>query len=452
MTYIHFDEAKRSEVCGRKKDVTYFYEPDHGSYYYGEGHPMKPQRIRMAHDLVVGYGLYKNMTVYRPHVATDAELSNFHGEEYISFLKIATPDNVRDYASQSKRFRVGDIITDCPVFDGLYDFQRTLAGGSLDAAHELCSESADIAINWAGGLHHAKRNEASGFCYVNDIVLAILELLRFHPRVLYIDIDVHHGDGVEEAFYQTSRVMTVSFHKFGDFFPGTGDISDIGTGEGRFYALNVPLDEGITDDIFSDLFKTIITRVVEIYQPGAIVLQCGADSLAHDRLGRFNLTLQGHANCVRLVKSFGIPLLLLGGGGYTIRNVSRCWAYETAVALDRDQDLPNQLPMNDFWHYYAPDYKLQIQPVSALHNLNAPSALDKVKIECLKNVDLLKHAPGVEFAYLPNEVIETAKRREENRLANIRIAAEKRETIDDEDDARQQNGSMKPASALRDRT
>ena len=101
--------------------------------------------------------------------------------------------------------------------------------------------------------------EASGFCYVNDIVLAILELLKYHNRVLYIDIDVHHGDGVEEAFYCTNRVMTVSFHRYGDFFPGTGDIKDIGYGNGQYYALNVPLNSGIDDDSYFHLFKTVIT-------------------------------------------------------------------------------------------------------------------------------------------------------------------------------------------------
>ena len=113
---------------------------------------------------------------------------------------------------------------DCPVFDGLYEFCQLSAGGSVAAAVKLNKQVADICINWGGGLHHAKKSEASGFCYVNDIVLGILELLKYHQRVLYIDIDVHHGDGVEEAFYTTDRVMTVSFHKYGEYFPGTGDL------------------------------------------------------------------------------------------------------------------------------------------------------------------------------------------------------------------------------------
>ena len=190
-------------------------------------------------------------------------------------------------------------------------------------------------MNWAGGLHHAKKSEASGFCYVNDIVLSILELLKHNNRVLYIDIDVHHGDGVEEAFYTTDRVMTTSFHMFGDFFPGTGDIKDVGAKAGKYYTLNVPLKEGIDDVTYVTLFKTIMGKVIEKYVPNAIVIQCGADSLAYDRLGPLNLTLRGHGACVSFIKSFSIPLLVLGGGGYTIKNVARCWCYETSLLLNR---------------------------------------------------------------------------------------------------------------------
>ena len=116
-------------------------------------------------------------------------------------------------------------------------------------------------MNWAGGLHHAKKSEASGFCYVNDIVLAILELLKYHQRVLYIDIDIHHGDGVEEAFYTTDRVMTVSFHKYGEYFPGTGDLRDIGAGRGKYYSLNFPLRDGIDDQCYEGK-KILLTQFV----------------------------------------------------------------------------------------------------------------------------------------------------------------------------------------------
>jgi histone deacetylase 1/2 len=211
---------------------------------------------------------------------------------------------------------------------------RHFIEGAMRLSHNKC----DIAVNWAGGLHHAKKSEASGFCYVNDIVLSILELLRHYQRVLYIDIDVHHGDGVEEAFYTTDRVMTVSFHKFGEFFPGTGDLRDIGAAEGKYYSLNFPLRDGIDDETYASIFEPTIKNVVDWYRPEVIVLQSGADSLSGDRLGRFNLSMKGHGNCVEFVKKLGLPLLLLGGGGYTIRNVCRTWAYETSVAIGTELD------------------------------------------------------------------------------------------------------------------
>jgi histone deacetylase 1/2 len=167
-------------------------------------------------------------------------------------------------------------------------------------------------------------------------VLAILELLKHHPRVLYIDIDIHHGDGVEEAFYLTDRVMTVSFHKYGDmFFPGTGGLKDVGHNAGKYYSVNVPLMDGMDDSGFKAIFKSVMQKVMDVYQPGAVVLQCGADSLAADRLGCFNLSLDGHADCVKFMKRFNVPLLVTGGGGYTKSNVARCWTYETVgLALD----------------------------------------------------------------------------------------------------------------------
>lgn len=162
-----------------------------------------------------------------------------------------------------------------------------------------------------------------------------MELLKVHQRVLYIDIDIHHGDGVEEAFYTSNRVMTASFHKFGEYFPGTGDVKDKGHGAGLNCAVNCPLHDGMDDESFRSVFRPIIQKIMDKFQPGAVVLQCGADSLSGDRLGCFNLSLRGHADCVSFVKSFNVPTLVLGGGGYTLRNVPRCWAFETAVLLDQ---------------------------------------------------------------------------------------------------------------------
>ena len=212
---------------------------------------MKPIRIKMAHQLIVNYGLYRKMDVYEPHIATLPELTKFHSQEYIEYMEnISKSDN-----KTTKQFNIGE--TDCPIFEGMLTFSQISTGGSIDGARLLNDGDADIAINWAGGLHHARKIEASGFCYVNDIVLGILELLKRHDRVLYIDIDVHHGDGVEEAFYLSNRVMTLSFHRFGDFFPGTGSITDIGEGEGKFYSVNVPLKKGIDDDSYMYAYEKV---------------------------------------------------------------------------------------------------------------------------------------------------------------------------------------------------
>jgi histone deacetylase 1/2 len=238
------------------------------------------------------------------------------------------------------------------------------------------------------------------FLFVSDIVLAIVELLKVHARVLYIDIDVHHGDGVEEAFYTTDRVMTLSLHKYGDFFPGTGHISDVGAKEGEGYSVNAPLNNGITDDTyFTELFEPITAKIMQVFQPGAIVLQCGADSLTGDRLGCFNLTLKGHARCVEYVKSFGVPTLVLGGGGYTIRNVARCWAYETAVLLDQP-DISNDIPFNDYYEYFAPDYNLHLTP-EPMENLNDKPMLDAIRSELLQQLQDLQGAPSVAMQQVP---------------------------------------------------
>uniref|UniRef100_A0AAY4E2X5 histone deacetylase n=1 Tax=Denticeps clupeoides TaxID=299321 RepID=A0AAY4E2X5_9TELE len=401
---------------------------DVGNYYYGQGHPMKPHRIRMTHNLLLNYGLYRKMEIYRPHKSNAEEMTKYHSDDYIKFLRSIRPDNMSEYSKQMQRFNVGE---DCPVFDGLFEFCQLSAGGSVAGAVKLNKQQTDIAINWAGGLHHAKKSEASGFCYVNDIVLAILELLKYHQRVLYIDIDIHHGDGVEEAFYTTDRVMTVSFHKYGEYFPGTGDLRDIGAGKGKYYAVNYPLRDGIDDESYEAIFKPIMAKVMEMYQPSAVVLQCGADSLSGDRLGCFNLTIKGHAKCVEYMKSFNLPLLMLGGGGYTIRNVARCWTFETAVALD--STIPNELPYNDYFEYFGPDFKLHISP-SNMTNQNTNDYLEKIKQRLFENLRMLPHAPGVQMQAIPEDAVqEDSGDEEEDPDKRISIRAhDKRIACDEE--------------------
>ncbi|CAL8099905.1 unnamed protein product [Orchesella dallaii] len=385
-----------------KKVVAYFYDSDVGCFHYGPGHPMKPHRLAVTDSLVLNYGLYKKMQVYRPYRASSHDMCRFHSEDYVEFLQRVTPQNIQGFTKSLSAFNVGE---DCPVFDGLFDFCSMYTGASLEGAVKINNECADIAINWSGGLHHAKKTEASGFCYINDIVIAILEMLKYHPRVLYIDIDIHHGDGVQEAFYLTDRVMTVSFHKYGNyFFPGTGDMYEIGAESGRYYSLNVPLKEGIDDQNYVQVFKPVIQSVMDFYRPSAIVLQCGADSLANDRLGCFSLSTRGHGECVNFVKQLNVPLLVLGGGGYTLRNVARCWTYETSLLVD--EPISNELPYTEYFEYFAPDFTLHPEMVPTRQdNANPKHYLELIVKHVCENLKLLQHAPSVQIQDIPPDAL-----------------------------------------------
>jgi acetoin utilization deacetylase AcuC-like enzyme len=357
---------------------------------------MKPHRLALTHSLIINYDLFKKMKVYKPRKASIEELTQYHGKDYISFLERVMP------GSTTKDCQKYNVVGDCPGFPSVFEFCQVYAGGSIDSAHKINHKDADICINWSGGLHHARRDEASGFCYVNDIVLAILELLKYHPRVLYIDIDVHHGDGVQDAFYLSDRVMCVSLHKYGSgFFPGSGNTDEIGRGLGRFYSLNVPLHDGIGDEQYASLYEPIIQAVVDKFRPSVIALQCGADSLVDDRIGLFNLSLNGHANCVEFVKKFNLPLFIMGGGGYTIRNVARCWANETAVLLD--SPLSQDIPFNEYFEQYAPTYQLHTKPVSLIENRNTTQYIDAVRATVLEQLRQLECAPSVQMQYVPKD-------------------------------------------------
>lgn len=382
------------------RKVLYLHDPEVGCYHYAKGHPMKPIRVQMTHSLIVNYGLHKYMDTKRPFHASYDNLTNFHSEDYINFLSTVSNENMNELVNDLHKFNIKD---DCPVFAGLFDYCKLTAGGSLLAAQKINSGEYSIAINWAGGLHHAKRTEASGFCYVNDIVLGILELLKVHERVLYIDIDVHHGDGVEEAFYTTDRVMTLSFHKYGDFFPGTGMLEDVGYGKGKYYSVNVPLKDGIDDLSYEQIFKPVVARIIETYQPNAIILQCGADSISGDKLGCFNLSNLGHGECVKFVKSLNIPLIILGGGGYTIENVAKVWTYDTAMAIG--VDVEKDIPYNEYMDYYGPHYKLEI-PKLNIQNMNTVEDLNRIRETVFENLRHVIPAPSVQMMVTPSCFVE----------------------------------------------
>ncbi|MCJ1453812.1 histone deacetylase [Mycoblastus sanguinarius] len=389
--------------------VSYHANPEMEKMHFGPKHPMKPWRLTLTNKIVMSYGMHEAMDIYLPRAATSQELKDFHSQDYIEFLQRVVPaDNTYDPETQTYAFNTGD---DCPIFDGLYNYCSLYAGASLDAARKLTNHQSDIAINWSGGLHHAKKTEASGFCYINDIVLAILQLLLHHPRVLYIDIDVHHGDGVEQAFWSTDRVMTLSFHKYHreQFFPGTGALDDTGplnnSSPGAHHSLNVPLHDGIEDAQYIKLFQDIVGPCNRTYNPTAIVLQCGADSLGGDRLGCFNINIEAHGACVEFVKKLHKPLLVLGGGGYTPRNVAKAWAYETSLCIGAQvhPQLPSHTP---FLEHFGNEKTLfpKLDSTVRYENKNSKVYLESVIMGIMEQLRYLQGSPSVQMQHIPPDL------------------------------------------------
>jgi histone deacetylase 1/2 len=326
-------EPSNTQTSKQRKDrVVYIYDDKASDINFSSSsffpHSMKPYRVLATHELIEYFGLSKHIRTLNPPPLTIEALKAYHSAEYLSNLML---HNTESWMWHPDISRV-NFSADCPPVEGIVEHSLSVAAGSLMGAVLLNSGEADVAIHWGGGMHHARCGECAGFCYVNDIALAIMELLKAHHRVLYVDIDIHHGDGVEETFLSSNRVFTLSLHRFGDsFFPGTGSPHDVGVGDGRWFSMNVPLWEGINDFQYATVFRHALAKVVENYKPDAIVMQCGADSITGDRVGVFNLSTKGHAFCVEQVRNLGLPTLFVGGGGYTVKNVARLWAYETSL-------------------------------------------------------------------------------------------------------------------------
>ncbi|XP_003228687.3 histone deacetylase 8 isoform X1 [Anolis carolinensis] len=341
-----------------------------------------PRRASMVHSLIKAYSLLDHMRIVRPKVASMEEMATFHTDAYLHHLRKVSEEGDDD-DPESVEYGLG---YDCPTSEGIFDYAAAVGGATITAAQCLVDGKCQVAINWHGGWHHAKKDEASGFCYLNDAVLGILQLRRKFERVLYVDLDLHHGDGVEDAFSFTSKVMTVSLHKFSPgFFPGTGDVTDVGLGKGRYYSVNVPIQDGIQDERYYQICETVLKEVYAAFSPEAVVLQLGADTIAGDPMCSFNLTPEGIGKCLRYVLQWQRPTLVLGGGGYHLANTVRCWTYLTAVILGRT--LSSEIPDHEFFTEYGPDYVLEITP-SCRPDRNEPKRIQEI-LNCVKGN--LKH-------------------------------------------------------------
>ncbi|CAO0823628.1 hypothetical protein DFAR_3800050 [Desulfarculales bacterium] len=216
----------------------------------------------------------------------------------------------------------------------------------MQAAELVTRQGHPVAFNISGGMHHAMASRASGFCYVNDAAVVIKSLLARGLRVAYIDIDAHHGDGVQWAFYDSNQVLTISLHQHpATLFPGIGSVEEMGCNNGRGFSVNIPLWPDTDDDIYIKCFEEIVPPVIEAFQPDFFVTQLGVDTFLADPLANLNLTTNGFGHCLKLIRDMAMGRwIALGGGGYHVINVARGWTLAWAVMLGREDDLPRELP------------------------------------------------------------------------------------------------------------
>ena len=307
---------------------------------HGPDHPLKPERLQRTHELLAEYGALElpNVQVIPPRLASGPELALFHEVEYVDAVRALSQGDTSVPA-----WRYGFGPGDNPVFPGMYDSERLKVGSALQGAELLVNEAGDVVFSYSGGLHHGDPNQASGFCVFNDAAVAIHWLLAQGLRVAYVDIDVHHGDGVQKAFYNSDRVLTISLHQDGQtLFPGTGFVSESGAAAGAGYSVNVPLPPHTDDESYLWAFQQIVPPLLTRFGADIVVTQLGVDTHFLDPLANLQLTTEGQAALFRSLANLAPRWLALGGGGYDISVVPRSWSL--AFGVMAGLELPEELP------------------------------------------------------------------------------------------------------------
>ena len=309
------------------------YSDQFQQYDFGPAHPLKPTRLKLTFELMGAIGLLKapNVKIFEPRPASHEDLRLFHDEDYLEEVR------------QAGRAGTGFLDNgDTPAFRGCYEASALAAGASLKAVDLVMSGKVTHAMNISGGLHHAHPNRASGFCIFNDPALSIAYLKKKYglKRLLYLDVDAHHGDGVMYGFYSDGGVLDIDFHEDGHhLFPGTGFADEIGEGTGSGYKINIPLPPFTDDAPYLSAFREIVPNAVRKYGPEMILLQCGVDAHANDLLAHLQLTSQSYLEIAKIVHELAHEvangrLVVFGGGGYNLANVARIWTLVASALVD----------------------------------------------------------------------------------------------------------------------
>ncbi len=342
--------------------TTFLYSEKFLDYNFGQSHPLRPVRVKLTHDLIRSKGLLHEdeIVITLPRVASEEEILLFHEKEYVRL--------VQKYSDKgSGLLDAGDT----PAFKGCFEATSLVVGASLEACDKIMTGKFAHAFNPSGGLHHAHPERASGFCIFNDPAVSINYLRKKYnvKRLLYLDIDAHHGDGVMYGFYSDPSLLDIDFHESGKYlFPGTGFPDEVGKSEAKGLKLNVPLLPGTGDEAYLRAFHKLTPEIVRKFRPQIILVQCGADGHADDRLAHLRLTTNMYEGVVSEMHKLAHELcegrlLLFGGGGYTLANVPRVWT--VAFATLAGKKLDNEIPE----HWSREFRKLTGEdPPSALHD------------------------------------------------------------------------------------
>jgi acetoin utilization protein AcuC len=335
------------------------YSPRFKEYDLGPSHPMKPVRVERTYELIRACGLLEpdGVSVVKPSPADDSTLALIHSQEYLDAVR--APSEGRPVR---RPYQFGLGTSDNPITEGIYEATALVVGASVLAADLVADGEAAVAFNPAGGLHHAHRSRAAGFCVFNDPAIAIAYLLQRcgeGVKVAYLDIDAHHGDGVQEAFYQRRDVLTISLHESGRFlFPVTGEVSETGEGEGEGFSVNLPLSPYTNDETYLWAFREAIIPILEAFAPDYICTQLGADTHYQDPLTHMCLTTHGYLAVIDEIAARFPRWIAVGGGGYHLAVVPRAWTL--AFACMTGADPPSRIPASQ-----AGRYRLEPAPARA---------------------------------------------------------------------------------------
>lgn len=315
--------------------TAFIYSNDFLKYTPPKDYPWFVKRTEATYQLCKSLKLLDHewISVHSPRPAKESQILAFHEKKYINLLKKANKG-----VSREEWLQYGLGTSECPVYEGVYGYNRLATGATLLGVDLIHEKVADIVFNPTGGFHHAGKDFAAGFCYINDIVLAARRWVNKEKRVMYVEIDAHHGDQVQEAFYNSSRVMTLSFHESGKtLFPyHSGFANETGKGRGRGYSVNVPLPEGTGDEEFVWAFQEIFPPLIKAYKPDVVIAGLGTDSLFSDPLSHLKLTNMGLSQAVQMITDHAPKLLALGCGGYALADAVRAWTLEWAIFNNLD--------------------------------------------------------------------------------------------------------------------